>query len=161
MSFGIPNGVIKGVEKDVVDEPDVSDASPFNDGVENGDVLREPLLIQTSNVEPNFKVEEPKEEKDEELFTRPVFNNTEDADDVMEEEEENHPSLDDLDDNDIVTGDEYGWTGMHDAEEDGEVSTFIEQDFEFYTDEEEYSDIDEEDEGGLDALFRPGGGLLS
>ena len=158
-TFGIPNGVIHGVERDIVAEPDVSDASPFDDGVENGDVDREAPLVQKSNVEANFKVEDAMEEVVEEpVIVRPVFSNTDILDPDVEGEETS-PSLEDLDDEGIVTGEDFTWVDARNS--DGEDETFIEQDFEFYSEDEEYSDLEDNDEE-LDAMFSPDGkGLLS
>ena len=144
----VPNGNVSGVEGDHIAEPDVSQDNPFGDGVEDGDREGQ-ALPQSSYTSGNFHVEEPIEaEEDEPIRIKmPVIDNVDDP--SITQELELPDTLEDLDDQITVTGEEWE-TFYSDPEDDNFVDDVYVDD----GNEETFSDLDV-DITDFDLVFNP------
>lgn len=106
---------------EVLEEPDVEEGDPFDSGIDNGDRpgVHEPIHLRRSSVTPTFHVD-PVVETDDSV--RYIINAPSPAplapDPGVVEEPEVPGSLDDLDDTQDVTGNDFYWINQGQDDDD-------------------------------------------
>ncbi|MGL5936090.1 MAG: hypothetical protein ACRCZI_10785 [Cetobacterium sp.] len=162
-AFGIPNGDLSGMDQDFLDEPDVQDGSPFEDGVEHGKL--DEGVIRSSSSSPTFHVEDAVEPVEEAIVNS--YRVSGDFDAYLPLNEVGIVNVDELDDSVVVTGDvSYGDDGvgsytLDESKEDlplkevGGLFTYDDEyvsDFDYDSDQNHNRD-DDDDGSDLDDLF--------
>lgn len=135
---------------EILDEPDVEQGDPFDSGIENGDRpgVHDPIHLKRSSVTPTFHVD-PVVEVDDSIhyIIKPPSPSPLAPDPGVVEEPEVPGSLDDLDDTQDVTGNDFYWInqGQDDDADDGSMIGSVWMDDDSFL-SFMYSDLDADDD---------------